>query len=263
MEDESQYYALLKDPTRRKILEILGAQEKIGFKELREALGLGTGTVYYHLDMLSAFLDQDKQRKYRLNDRGRSLHAVLKEGNVPPALAIGQTASHGLGKWVFLSPVFAKTAKPAVFLPVSLLVLLVGALGTALGKLDPALFFYFQYSSYGFTSLVTLYVSNWIGLFLFVELLAYALYRRVGNDLQLFTSLSFATFPIAAFPYIYLATPDTVSQYVLIALQVWSLLLVSSALCFGKGIRLDKAFILSLTAIYVNIAVLFVLGRFT
>lgn len=108
MEDLSRYYTLLRDPARRKIIEILGNQEKIGFKELKEILGLGVGTVYYHLDMLSDFIQQDKQRKYRLNDRGRMLYKVLKEGNVPSTLEISEAFSHRLGKWLFLSPVFAK-----------------------------------------------------------------------------------------------------------------------------------------------------------
>jgi len=55
-EDTSRYYTLLRDPARRKIVEILGNQGKIGFKELKQELGLGVGTVYYHLDMLSDFL---------------------------------------------------------------------------------------------------------------------------------------------------------------------------------------------------------------
>jgi DNA-binding transcriptional ArsR family regulator len=102
MEDLSRYYTLLRDATRRKIVEILGSQEKIGFKELRETLGLGVGTVYYHLDMLSGFLAQDKQHKYRLNDRGKALYRVLKEGNVPPTVGISEAFSHRMGKWLFL-----------------------------------------------------------------------------------------------------------------------------------------------------------------
>lgn len=116
MEDLSRYYTLLKDPARRRIIEILGVQEKIGFKELRGELGLGVGTVYYHLDMLSDFLTQDKQRKYKLNDKGKMLHRFLKEGKTPPTLEIGETFSHHVAKWVFLSPVFAKTAKPLIVL---------------------------------------------------------------------------------------------------------------------------------------------------
>jgi len=263
MEDLSRYYTLLRDPARRRIIEVLGTQEKIGFKELREILGLGVGTVYYHLDMLSDFVTQDKQRKYRLNDRGQMLYRTLKEGSVPPTLEIGEAFSHRLAKWLFLSPVFAKTAKPLRLLPVSVAVLLIGALGSAYAKLDSALFFYFPYSTYSFTSAMALYVFDWVGLFLFAELFAYLLYRRVGNDLQLFTCLGLAAFPMAIFPYTYLFVSDVFSQYIMFVLQIWSLLLVSAAFCFGKGIRLDKAIVISLTAIYLNMTILFVLGRFT
>jgi DNA-binding transcriptional ArsR family regulator len=272
MEDLSRYYTLLRDPARRKIIEILGTQEKIGFKELRETLGLGVGTVYYHLDMLSDFITQDKQRKYRLNDRGQALYRLLKEGNVPATLDISQTFSHKIGRWVFLSPLFAKTTKTVTLVP-ALAILFLGAFGAAQAKLEPILFFYFPYSMYSQANIIFRYLFNWIGLFLFAEIFTYILYRRVGNELQLFTCVSLATFPLAAFPYIYLiisALLPTLSslelsmimQYVQIILQIWSLLLVTAAICFGKGIRLDKAIVVSLTAVYLNMAILFMLGRF-
>jgi len=262
MEDLSRYYTLLRDPTRRKIIEILGTQEKIGFKELKELLGLGVGTVYYHLDMLSNFIAQDKQRKYKLNDRGQMLYRILKDGSVPATLEMSEAFSHRIAKWFFLSPVFAKTSKPLSLLPVSVAILFIGAVGTAYAELDSALFFYFPYSVYNFTSMMALYIFNWIGLFLFVELSTFLLYRRIGNDLQLFTCLGLAAFPMAIFPYTYLFMPNGYSQYVLLILQIWTVLLVSAACCFGKGLRLDKAIVISLTAIYLNIAVLFILGRF-
>lgn len=181
-EDLSRYYTLLKDPSRRRIVEILGTQEKIGFKELRDNLGLGVGTVYYHLDMLSSFITQDKQRKHRLNDRGRMLYAVLKDGNVPPTLEIGETFSHRLGKWLFLSPVFARTVSPMKVLPLSAAILLLGMVGSAYAKLDPALFFYFPYSTYGSASIIALYLLNWLGLFLFAEFFTFLLFRRDASQ---------------------------------------------------------------------------------
>jgi len=71
---------------------MLGEQGKMGFKELRSNLGLGVGTVYYHLDMLSDFITQDKSRKYSLNDRGQLLYRSLMEGSVSPALTLGSEA---------------------------------------------------------------------------------------------------------------------------------------------------------------------------
>jgi DNA-binding transcriptional ArsR family regulator len=268
MEDLSLYYTLLKDPTRRKIIETLGTQEKTGFKELRETLGLGVGTVYYHLDMLSGFIAQDKQHKYSLNDGGHMLHRVLKEGNLPATLEISETFSHRIGKWLFLSPVFAKTVKPLKVLPFSIAFLFLGALGTAYAELEPALFFYFQYPSYGFISIVALFFFNWLSLFIFAEILIFLLYRRTGNDLQLFTCIGLASFPMAILPCVhivsfYAALPIFVVQYVSVVFQVWALLLVSAAFCFGKGLRLDKGVVVSLTAIYLNMAILFLQGRFT
>jgi DNA-binding transcriptional ArsR family regulator len=173
MEDLSKYYTLLRDPTRRRIIEILAVQEKIGFKELRETLGLGVGTVYYHLDMLSGFVVQDKQRKYRLNERGQMLYRILRDGDVPASLDIGEAFTHRVGKWLFLSPLFAKTAKPITLLPVAVAVLLVGGLGASYARLDPALFFYFPYSVFSQLGIAVLYVLNWVGLFLFAEIFTY------------------------------------------------------------------------------------------
>jgi hypothetical protein len=213
--------------------------------------------------MLSDFITQDKQRKYKLNDRGQALYRLLKEGNVPATLEISETFSHRLAKWLFLSPLFAKTVNPLKVLPFSIAIILTGALGSAYAELDSALFFFFPYSVYTSTRITALYILNWIGLFLFAEIFTYMLYRRTGNNLQLFTCIGLASLPMAIFPYIYLLVPYIVSQYVLFILQIWSLLLVSAALCFGKGIRLDKAIVISLSAIYLNMTILFMLGRVT
>ena len=257
----SRYYTLLRDPARRKIIEILGSQSKIGFKELRQELELGVGTVYYHLDMLSDFLTQDKHRKYMLNDRGRLLHRLLRNGSLPPTLEIGEAFSHRLGRWIFLSPVFAKTVRPLRLLPLSALILALGAVGSAISGVDPMLFFYFPFSGYEFETIAILFLSNWIGLFLVSNFLIYVLYRRTGGNLQLFTCIGIAAFPLALFPYIYMFVSYDVARYLLLAIQIWSLLLISSALCFGKGLRLDKGIVVSLTILYLNVMLLVILGR--
>lgn len=272
-EDLSRYYTLLREPARRKIIEILGTQEKIGFKELKENLGLGVGTVYYHLDMLSDFITQDKQRKYRLNDLGQALYRLLKDGSIPTTLDISVTFSHRLGRWVFLSPLFARTTKTIMLVP-SMVILVLGAFGAAQAKLEPALFFYpSPYSTYSQIGIISMYILSWVGLFLFVEIFTSILYRRFGNTLQLFICTGLAGFPLAVFPYIYLTALtmlptlgsielNAALQYVQIILQIWSLLLVTAGICFGKGLRLDKAFVVSLTAMYLNMAILFMFGRF-
>jgi hypothetical protein len=225
--------------------------------------------------MLSDFIEQDKQRKYRLNAKGQMLYRVLKDGSVPASLGISETLSHRTAKWLFLSPLFALTVKPLKFLPISAAILVLGAFGASVAGLEPALFFYFEYSTRSPLGTMALFIFNWVGLFLFTEALAFVFFRRAGNELQLFTCIGLAALPLAVFPYIYVAVPialdglnlyhgeiEMIRQAILIVLQVWSLLLVSAAACYGKGLRLDKGIILGLTAMYLNIAILFMLGRF-
>jgi DNA-binding transcriptional ArsR family regulator len=273
MPDEaSRYYTLLRDPARRKIIEMLGEQGKIGFKELRSSLGLGVGTVYYHLDMLSDFITQDKNRKYSLNDRGQLLYRAMKNGNVSPALKIGSEAlSHRLGRWLFLSPVFAQSVHLRVFLPVAVAVLIFGAVGSALAKQEPVFFFFFA-STKSFENVALMFLFYWVGLFLLADGMIYGLFRRTGGDLQLFACIGVAALPLALFPYVYvLVLPYVMAlvppasfwlpRFVLLAFQVWTLLLISSAFSFGKGLRLDRSIIVTLALLYLNIVTLILLGR--
>jgi DNA-binding transcriptional ArsR family regulator len=261
MEDTSRYYTLVKDPARRKIVQLLGEQDKLGFKDLKENLQLGVGTIYYHLDMLSDYITQDEHRKYMLNHRGKLLYRTLKNGTLPPTLEVGKALSHHIGRWIFLSPIFTKTTKPERMLPLSLLILIIGALGSAQAKLDPLLFFYFPFSAYQFETIIALFLTNWIGLYLLSNLLIYLLYKRTHGNLQLLTSLGIAALPLAIFPYLHTLIPPETSRYLLLALQIWTLPLLSSAYCFGKGIRLDKSIIITLTILYLNVTILILTGR--
>lgn len=245
----------------------------MGFKELRGNLALGVGTVYYHLDMLSDFIAQDKSRKYVLNDRGQLLYRSLRDGNVSPALNVGSEAlSHRLGRWLFLSPVFSRTVRMNVFLVGSIIILTLGAVGSALDNLEPLFFFYFS-SSRGFESIVLMWLFYWVSLFLLADALIYVLFRRTGGDLQLFSCLGIAALPLAIFPYLYMlfpyvyqAFPATnlwLSRAVLLIVQIWTLLLISSAFSFGKGLRLDRSIIVTLIILYFNIVLLILFGHLT
>jgi DNA-binding transcriptional ArsR family regulator len=259
MEDVSRYYTLLKDPTRRRIIKMLGDRGKIGFKELKEELKLSVGTIYYHLDMLADFLTQDEQRKYLLNDDGKLLYKLLKTGLLPPTLEIKEAVGHRLGRYFLFSPIFAKAVRPIRLLPISILILAIGAIGSALAKIDPILFFYFP-SKNDFITISISFILQWISLFLFLDVMIYLLYRRVGGDFQLFICISISSFPLAIFPYIYLHIPPNFAMYILLITQIWCLLLLSSASCFGKGLRFDKSIVISLITLYINIALLVFLG---
>jgi hypothetical protein len=109
-----------------------------------------------------------------------------------------------------------------------------------------------------------MFLFYWVGIFFLAEAIIYVLFRRKGGDLQLFACLGLAALPLALFPYLYLAIPiasSWMSRYVLLILQVWTLLLTSSAFSFGKGLRLDRSIIVSLIILYLNISVLLLQGH--
>jgi hypothetical protein len=149
-----------------------------------------------------------------------------------------------------------------VFLPVAVVVLLIGAVGSAYAQIEPVFLFYFV-STRSFESIALMFFFYWIGIFIIIDVLCSLLFRRFGGDLQLFAGLGFSALPLAVFPYIYTFIPTALSRYVLLIFQVWTLLLISSALSFAKGLRLDRSIIVSLLLIYFNIVLLILQGRLT
>jgi hypothetical protein len=179
---------------------------------------------------------------------------------MPQVLDSSEALGHRVGRWLFLSPFFFKMMRLEVGLPVSIAVLSLGAVGSALARIEPVFFFYFS-SARSSESGAVMFLFYWVGLFLLLDTLCYILFRRTGNDLQLFVNLSLAALPLAVFPYIYMIIPATMSRYILLVLQVWTVLLISAALSFGKGLRLDRSILLSLIILYFNIILLILLGR--
>ena len=258
--DLSRYYALLKDPNRRRIIELLGSRGRVGFKELREELGVAVGTIYYHLELLSDFITQDKQRKYMLNDQGRLLYQTLQRGVIPPTIEVREAFRHRLTRWILLSPIYARTVHPWRMVPPALLTLALGALGSALAGLEPVLFFFFP-STLSFWVIALQFILQWVGVFLLAWFTAYLLHRRGEGALQLFTCVGISALPYALFPYVYLLLPHHLTRLLLPILQVWGMLLLSVALCFGGGMRLSRSVTVSLALLYLNVVILILLRR--
>ena len=268
MDDNGNIHSLLKDPTRRKIIVMLGEQERVGFKEFRDTLKIGVGTLYYHLDILSDYISQDKNRKYMLSEKGKLLYKALTEGSIPTSLKLDKTYQSGRLRWIFLAPVFSMITNPIRWLPVSALILFFGAIGVSLSGLETLLLFYTP-TIHSFELEAAFFILSWISVFFFTDILAHLLFKRSGDDLHLFTCMTLAAIPLAAYPYIYIVLssiiPATIVtlllRILLLILQVWTLILVTSALSYGKGLRLERSIIISLSLLYLNIALLIILGN--
>lgn len=274
--DIFRIYKLLDHPIRREIVEFLGEQGKLGFKQLKEKLQTNVGTLYYHFDALSDLIAQDENRKYVLTDLGKMAHQLLtskkeqlKELEVTErARAIGP--SNGISKFarsIFLpSELFLNIYQaPKRHLAEIILILAFGSWLLIETKLEPALFFFnFRMDS----SPIIVVARLLIGLLLVItvsEALCRTLFHRTGGNLNLLIGASFSLLPLFAFPTLLLLEKWRLLVFgdlfwlgvVQFFLQAWSLCILTSAISLSKGLRMEKAAVISLVLMYLNMGYMY------
>jgi len=272
-EETPQVYAAISHPLRRRILDIISESGCVGFKDLKSALNISVGALYYHLDMLRPLIMQDKDRKYFLTDQGKLALKLLASGEAQKlsALTAGRER-RGVGgyvKEVFLpSRLFAYISSyPLKLMLGTLIILAFGAWISAQSNLESIMFFYNQ-TAKDSTVIMLSFVFSWLAIFALSDLIATVGFRRGGGDLSLLVGVSFALLPLTLFPLLvwvsklfYLAFLMGWTGYVLLFLfQAWSLCWLSVTLSLSKGFRIDKAALVSLIVVYVNIGYIVLFG---
>ena len=256
----ARWLFVLKNPVRLRMLRLLAERGPLPFKELRRELGLGVGTIYYHLSIMSDLVAQDARKRYYLNERGQRLYRALTDGTLSVLVARPSAAEKAL-KAVLLTPLMRFACeKPAYGLPLAIGIALLGAYGCSRARLMPVLFFYVRTSAACQLALFSHYLGQLLLLFLICEGLCLAILRRKGAELELAIGLSVASLPMAVFPYIYMVVPYEIAVKLLTLLHLWSILLVCSAVSLGKGVRLDRALPIGLILLFLDVLLLSFLG---
>jgi len=263
-EDEiARWYFVLKSPVRLKIIRLLGERGPLSFKELKRELGLGVGTIYYHLDVMSDLVAQDEKKRYLLSEKGTRLFSALRDGALSPIPTRSTLAEKALD--ILLLSSFFKMAceNPLLGIPLALAVLVAGGLGSARMGLMPILMFYARTTRASLACIFLHYLAQWGLVALLCELLCLILYRRRGAELELLIAVSLANLPLAIFPYIYVFLPYGVAIKLLTVFHAWTVLLVCSAVSKGKGIRLNRALPVGFILLFLNLIFLASLGLLT
>ena len=265
-------YKLLDHPVRREIIEFLGEEERLGFKEFKERLQINVGTLYYHFNALGSLITQDENRKYMLTDLGKMAYQFLtskkeqlKELEVKeraralsPSNRISKSA-----RTIFLpSGLFVSLYQsPRRHLAEVILILAFGSWLMIETKLEPVLFFF----NFGTSSSPIIIVARLlIGLLVVIvvsEAISRTLFRRTGGNLNLLIGASFSLLPVFLFPTLLLLEKWNLLVFrdpfwtgiVQLFLQAWSLCLLTSAISLSKGLRMEKAAVISLVLMYLNI----------
>jgi len=71
-------FKALSNPTRRSILEYIAEMEWVTYTQLTEKFELKSGPLYYHLRQIKQFVYQDKHKKYYLTEEGKKAIIIIQ-----------------------------------------------------------------------------------------------------------------------------------------------------------------------------------------
>ncbi|OLD12711.1 MAG: hypothetical protein AUI50_00510 [Crenarchaeota archaeon 13_1_40CM_2_52_14] len=272
-ESISKFYSALGNPYRRQIVQLLREKRKLGFKELHEALKISVGALYHHLDMLEGIVAQESDRKYVLTDQGRS--AIETFSISEEKTAAGSVQGNEETRLGFFSGeiLLGRTlmnylnADPIRSLPLAILIVAFGGWISSQTRLEPLLLFYLTPTS-GTVSALFLFMFpiGWLVTFIMADILSTLVFHRKGDDLRLLNATAFAMLPLLIVPGLFslaqLLSPGGSLGYTAVLLpiflQAWVVCLLASAVSISKGLKLERAALISLGVVYLNILILLV-----
>jgi len=271
--DIARVYKALGHPHRKKIMEIIGEKGKSGFQELHNNLKISVGALYYHIDMLNHLITQDAQRKYTLTERGKLAYKLLKtEDDRLSSLWVMETQKPK-GTWPSLRATLQQILIPgrlfhyisAQRIPsIALTALIVGFGAWIATQARLEFVLVFPSSSKAPPPLIaTSFVASWLVLFTLCDLMAIILFNRKAGNLTLLVESALSLFPLVLFSCIWysskvlnLGLSTAEATLLLLPLQAWTIGMMSTAISLSKGLRIDKAALICLTAIYINLTYL-------
>ncbi|HYY91948.1 MAG TPA: helix-turn-helix domain-containing protein [Candidatus Dormibacteraeota bacterium] len=273
----TKIYNALANPVRRRIIAILKEKGKAGFKELHDTLKISVGALYHHLDNLEGLIDQGPDKKYFLTDRGKTAISALSASE--EKIISGSTQSPlNESRLAFFSRelLFGRTLlnylnqDPIRSLPLAAIVLILGGVISFRTNLEPILLFYLNPTpGIGQAWFLLLFPLGWFITFGVADLLCYLFFHRSGGELSLLNGTALSMLPLLLVPgLILLIEPfstiirsvTVLTILIQVAVQVWVVCLLSSAISIAKGLRMERTALVSLAVMYLNItAVIFAL----
>ena len=271
-------YGIVSHPLRRRIVELLGDEGPQGFTQIKKRLDVRVGTLYYHFDMLAGLIKQDPQKRYMLTEAGKDAYHKLRSpeyvessdllvDNLPATQGGVEKGLRLLLPSRFLSAV--QSLSPLTILGAAI-VLGLGSFSAYQAELETVVLF-LNPSEQNPLVLGLGFLGNWLLIFAVADGIATFVFGRKGEHFVLLLGSAYALVPLLAFigwwdlaSALSLQAPGlttiAISRIVLVGLQAWSLALMARIVSVLKGLRLDKAAVISLTLAYLSIMIAYVRG---
>lgn len=234
----------LRNPIRRRILEILYARKAATPKELAEEMGQKVPAVYYHLDLMKGLVSKNDRGEYEATAKGIEMIRGAVRDEVLTRTPIRKVAPYLAFARYFSSP--------GKLFPI--------AAGVAVAEYAACLFvglrpYLFGYSPAPTDSLPAYYLGNVFIMFLILEGGSYAVARRAGGEVLLLEGVLVSRLPLFLIIAATLLGPSPSLLYpmALAVGTILSLALLALFTSLSKGIRPEIAVIISFAALYFDL----------
>lgn len=236
---------VLKNPHRRKILEILSSKKVATPKEIADELKIGVTTVYYHLELMKGYVAKTARGEYSITEKGLEVHRKSLQEEMSSESSLGRLMPYNL--------LMYQISRPLYMLPVGLAIL--------------ALEYYLCHSYFfrpfllGYTVsietalLPAYFVANIAILFVALEGLSYLFTRRRGGELPLLNGIMLSRIPLILTLIVpIMGIGDPFVNIVAVALgQLACIVLLSMYISMSKGIRQEVSVMMCIALLYFNL----------
>jgi hypothetical protein len=243
--EEETMNETLRNPHRRKLLEILTTKKVATPKEMADELKIGVTTVYYHLELMKGYVVKTQRGEYSLTEKGLALYRETLQSDMSKKTPVSRFMPYN----IFVKQV----SKPLIFLPLSI----------AIAALEYYLCqtYYFAPLLLGYTAFIgtsmlpVYYIGNIVVLFLIFEASSFILTRRFGGELALFNGIIASRLPLmlALLVPVFGQTSSTSWTIALAIGQLLCIALLSVYMSLAKGIKQEVPIIICLIVLYFNL----------
>jgi len=272
----SRFYTVLGHPLRRNIIKIIGETGSASFTDLKSNLKISVGTLYYNIDLMEGLVTQDESKRYFLTRRGKIAYHLLVESE-EKLISAGVEAAKHAGWFRHLNRVFGMPGlfsflyeSPKLSLPSALTILIYGAWITYQAQLLPIIVLYTERLVLSQIYSPLLFIGGWAVINILGNLVPLVLYGRpkdgadrlaIGSTYALLPSLILPTvWAVCRFFYIRLNL--VVAQFIMLISMAYSLCLLTTAISMAKGLRAEKATLVSMMVLYIAVGVSLIFYKF-
>lgn len=265
--DEEALLLLRSSVRRRGIVVLVGESRRISATDLRDRLGISTGSLYHNLKQLESqdLVTQDSSRSYLLTERGQRIYNMLRTGRVafergkPRNPVFERLSTVVFPLWLFV-PLYESLAL-AILMPLLSVLLLAVLLISARHYL--VLLFAFSRASIDPFGFIVTFSLSLFAIFGFCTVVSYFLGGQ-GNHLRFLSASMVSLLPLSVYPIVVLLdrwlqlglTQETAALYVvMLVAEGLTLPFFTAAVSYGKKIRWEKAAIVPLSLFYLTIFV--------